>query len=110
MIFLHATPGKNIRSILRQGLKVGRAKCVKKSIWLVASRMHGEAIRHAAKRHREHPTRIVVLEIDVPRAWLRKGRKRGYWHTNGRSICPARIRFLNATVRVQADQSTYATA
>jgi hypothetical protein len=48
------------------------------------------AILHVIKRHSGRVERTVVLEIDVPRSWLRRNRK-GLWYCP-RDVPPGRIR------------------
>jgi hypothetical protein len=36
---------------------------------------------------------VVVLEVEVPRGWLRRSR-RGLWHSGGKDVPPGRIRRL----------------
>jgi hypothetical protein len=45
---------------------------------------------HTIKRHRGRAENVVILEVDVPRRWLRRS-KRGLWYSR-RDIPPERIR------------------
>jgi hypothetical protein len=92
MKMLHATPARNIRSIVRSGIKASRSKGAAQTVWLVAPGMSGAALSHAMKRHSKGAIDVCILEIDVPRSWLRKGRRKGLWHTGGRDIPPGRIK------------------
>jgi hypothetical protein len=47
-------------------------------------------VLHVVKRHRGRVESTVVLEVDVPRSWLRRSRK-GLWYTV-RDISPDHIR------------------
>ena len=101
MLMLHATPVRNLRNIWCRGLRASRSKGAARTVWLAAGLMWGEAIRHASRRHGVHPTLVVVLEIDVPRSWLRKGRRKGLWHTGGRDIPPERIKYAGIYLRTE---------
>ena len=102
MRMLHATPTRNLRRILCNGLKASRSKGAVDTVWLVAPGMTGAAITHAAKRHRVHATQVSVIEVDVPRAWLRKGKRKGLWHTGGRNVPRERIKFVSGFIRIEA--------
>lgn len=101
---LHATPTRNVARILCSGLKASRSKGAVDTVWLVAPGMTGAAITHAAKRHRVHATQVSVIEVNVPRSWLRKGKRKGLWHTGGRDIPRDRIDFVSGFIRIGAAQ------
>lgn len=99
---LHATPTRNLPNILRRGLKASRSKGAKATVWLVAPGMTGQAISHASKRQNVHATQVSVIEVNVPRSWLRKGKRKGLWHTGGRDIPLCRIDFVSGFIRIAA--------
>jgi hypothetical protein len=48
-------------------------------------------VLHTVRRHGGRAEDVVVLEVDVPRRWLKRHGKPGLWYTP-RDIPPARIR------------------
>src|SRR5262249_28458250 len=50
----------------------------------------GEGALHTVKRHGGRVEGVVILEIDVPRSWLRRSKK-GLWYCP-RDLAPERIR------------------
>lgn len=78
----HATPRRNVRSILGRGLLPAMAKGKLAAVWLhVASEKKTAWARaHVAKRHRVPVSQVVILEVRVPRSALRR-RKSGIWTT-----------------------------
>jgi hypothetical protein len=59
-------------------------------VWACSPARSWWAVLHVIKRHRGRVESMVVLEIDVPRSWLRRNRK-GLWYSP-RDIPPGRIR------------------
>lgn len=57
------------------GKSLGRMKVV----WLHAPGKSAWALLHTVRRHGGRIEDVVILEIDVPRGWLRKSR-RGLWY------------------------------
>jgi hypothetical protein len=90
MILRHATPAKNLNSILRLGLLCSCSKGKMPAVWACAPDKTLWAAAHVVKRHGGRIESTVVLEIDVPRSWLRRSRK-GLWYSP-RDIPAARIR------------------
>jgi hypothetical protein len=88
----HATLARNLRSVLRHGLLTSKSKGKLKVCWLHASGKTPWAVLHVLKRHGGRAERVVVLEVDVPRGWLRRS-KRGLWYSV-RDVGPGRIKRL----------------
>ena len=59
-------------------------------MWLHGAGRKHRAALHTIKRHGGRVEGVVILEIDVPRRWLRRS-KRGLWYCP-RDIPPERIR------------------
>ena len=59
-------------------------------MWLHGAGRKHRAALHTIKRHGGRIEGVVILEIDVPRRWLRRS-KRGLWYCP-RDIPPERIR------------------
>jgi hypothetical protein len=74
----HATPLRNVRSILRRGLLPSRALGRLRAVWLHTPGRTGWAIPHVAQRHHVAASAVAVLTLEVPRSWLRRNR-RGCW-------------------------------
>jgi hypothetical protein len=88
----HATLAKNLDSILRRGLLCSKSKGKLKVVWLHAPAASSWATIHTVKRHGGRVEEVVILEVDVPRSWLRRSRRRLWYAT--RDIPPGRIRHV----------------
>jgi hypothetical protein len=89
----HATPWRNLASILRDGILTAKARGHYKAVWLHAlDRSHWAAL-HCVRRHGGRIEDVVVLEVCVPKAWLKAhgGRVGGIWRSV-RDIPPKYIR------------------
>ena len=89
MKIFHATPRANIESIKENGLLASKAKKKDKFVWLhTPSRSHW-AIIHTCKNHKADWDDVAIIEIDIPRSWLKahkltiqgKGMN-GFWKCN----------------------------
>ena len=89
MLLRHATLRKYLPGIEAKGLLCGKSLGKLKVVWLHAPGKTAWALLHTVRRHGGRIEDVVVLEIDVPRGWLRKSR-RGVWYSV-RDIPPARI-------------------
>lgn len=90
MLLRHATPKKNLDSIRRLGLLCSKSQGKLKVVWVHAASKTAWAALHTVKRHGGRVEDVVVLEVEVPRGWLRRSR-RGLWYST-QDIPPARIR------------------
>ena len=90
MLLRHATPARNLASILRAGLLTAKSQGKLPVVWLCSPAKSFWAVLHAIKRHGGRVETTVVLEADVPRRWLRRSRKR-LWYCP-RDVPAARIR------------------
>lgn len=90
MYLLHATYHGNVAEIRRLGLIARRAKGKQNTVWLLSGTI-GRVLDHAMRRHGLKPHELTVFVVNVPRSWLKKGRHKGQWHTNGRDVLPDRI-------------------
>lgn len=68
----HSTPAHNVESILQEGLDPVYAvtQSDKKYVWLHTPRKTPWAIRHTVRRKNVPEDEVVILEVNVPRAWL----------------------------------------
>ena len=78
----HATPARNLNSILRLGLLCSHSKGKLPVVWLHTPAKSFWATLHTLRRHGGRAEAVIILLVDVPRAWLRKSRK-GLWY----SVC-----------------------
>src|SRR5437868_1632850 len=90
MLLRHATLRRNGPGIDRAGLLAAKSKGRLQVVWLHAPGKTAWAALHTIKRHRGGVEGVIVLELDVPRRWLRRSR-RGLWYT-APDIPPGRIR------------------
>jgi hypothetical protein len=74
MRLLHATPTVNAPMILSSGLDPHMSECQREEIWLCTPSLKRWAMRHVQARH--HQRHIAVMEVEVPRSWLTRRRKR----------------------------------
>jgi hypothetical protein len=90
MLLRHATPARNLNSILRLGLLCSHSKGKLPAVWVCSPCKTLWAAAHVVRRHGGRIESTVVLELDVPRSWLRRNRK-GLWYSP-RDIPPGRVR------------------
>jgi hypothetical protein len=91
MILRHATPARNLTSILRSGLLTSCTQGKLPAVWMTAPSRTTWAVLHAIKRHGGRVETTVVLEVDMPRSWLRRSARKRVWYTL-RDIPPERIK------------------
>ena len=90
MLLRHATLARNLPSILQAGLLTSCSRGKRPAVWACSRAKTAWAALHCAKRHGGPVKEVVVLEIDVPRRWLRRSKK-GLWYCP-RDVPPERIR------------------
>jgi hypothetical protein len=76
----HATLRKLLPAIRREGLRVAKSKGKLPACWLHSRARTGWACLHTVRRHGGRIESVVVLEVDVPRSWLRRSQP-GLWYT-----------------------------
>jgi hypothetical protein len=91
MLLRHATPARNLNSILRLGLLCSYSQGKLPVVWACTLARSWWALVHVVKRHGGRVESTVVLEINVPRSWLRKSHRKGLWYST-RDIPPEHIR------------------
>jgi len=94
VLLRHATPRRNLPSIRRAGLLCSRSRGRLPVVWLHAPSKTPWAVLHTDKRH---GGRVVAIEVEVPRSWLRRNRKR-LWYCP-RDIPPDRLDRLRRSGR-----------
>jgi hypothetical protein len=91
MLLRHATPARNVNSILKAGLLTSKSKGRTPGVWLCSPARSSWAVLHVVRRHGGRVETTVVIECDVPRSWLRRSRNKGLWCST-RDIPPDRLR------------------
>ncbi|HJT79459.1 MAG TPA: hypothetical protein VJ739_19845 [Gemmataceae bacterium] len=91
MLLRHATPARNLNSVLRLGLLCSFSRGKRPVVWACSPARTTWAVLHTIKRHGGRVETTVVLELDVPRRWLRRSSRKRVW-TCPRDIPPARIK------------------
>jgi hypothetical protein len=86
----HATPSRNLSSILQHGLLCRMSKGRLPAVWFHAPSQTSWAILHTVRRHGGRVETVIILTVDVPRRWLRRSRK-GLWFSV-RDLPPERLR------------------
>jgi hypothetical protein len=79
MLLRHATPARNLNSILRLGLLCSHSRGKLPAVWACSLAKTWWSVIHIVKRQGGRVESTVVLELDVPRSWLRRSRK-GLWY------------------------------
>jgi hypothetical protein len=76
----HATPLRCLPSIERRGLLCSKSQGRRKVVWLHVPSSSAWAMAHTVRRHGGRIEAVVILEVQVPRSWLRRSRK-GLWYS-----------------------------
>ena len=92
MLLRHCTLARNLPAILKAGLLCRKSQGRLSVVWLHAPAKSAWAAIHTVRRHGGRIEQTAVLEIQVPRRWLRKS-KPGLWYAV-RDIPPDRIKGL----------------
>jgi hypothetical protein len=100
-------------AISRAGLLASKSKGRLAVVWLHAPGKTAWAALHTVRRHGGRVEGVIVLELDVPRRWLRRNR-RGLWYTPRRAARPHpprdRLRRAGRLPRGRAGRLTPGTA
>jgi hypothetical protein len=75
---------------VKAGLLCSKSRGKLAVVWLGSAAKSLWAAAHAIRRHGGRIEQVVLLEIDVPRSWLRRSKK-GLWYCP-RDVPPGRIR------------------
>jgi len=81
MLLRHATPRRNLPSIRCRGLLCSKSKGKLPVVWLHSPTATPWAAIHTVARHGSRVEGVVILEVDVPRSWLRRNRRRLWYST-----------------------------
>jgi hypothetical protein len=91
MLLRHATPARNLPGVVKAGLLTAKSRGRLAVVWLCSAARTLWAAAHAVRRHGGRIENVVVLEVEVPRRWLRRCKVRGLWYCR-RDVPPERIR------------------
>jgi hypothetical protein len=69
-----------VPAIERRGLLCGKSMGKRPVVWLHSAGKSFGATLHTIKQHGGRAEAVIILLVDVPRAWLRKSRK-GLWYS-----------------------------
>jgi hypothetical protein len=91
--YRHATLRQYLPRILAEGLDPACATGKQPLVWLHTPNRTQWAITHTMQRHRVARSEVVILDVQVPRSWLRRA-WRGLWMCP-RVIPPERLCILD---------------
>jgi hypothetical protein len=80
VILRHATLIRNLPGIERRGLMCSKSQGKRPVVWLHSAGKSFWATLHTIRRHGGRAEAVVILLVDVPRAWLRRNCK-GLWYS-----------------------------
>src|SRR5262245_49112892 len=100
MLLRQAMHLRNLASIQRVYLPCSKSRGKRRVVWLPCTAKTARATLHNVKRHGGREEDVVVLEVEVPRGWLRRSR-RGLWYC-GEDVPAVRIRRLIGFAEVAA--------
>jgi hypothetical protein len=100
VIIQHATLKQHLASIEAEGLDPKRATGKQDLVWLHTPGRTMWAVLHTQKRHGVALAEVLVLDLDVPRGWLRRA-WRGLW-TCDRVIPASAIRRVRTGAELAA--------
>ena len=89
MLLRHATPARNLPGIIKASLLTSKSQGKLPVVWVCCRAKTAWAALHTIRRHGGRAENVVILEIDVPRRWLRRS-MRGLWYCP-RDIPPERL-------------------
>src|SRR5262245_39879202 len=90
MLLRHATLRRHLSSINAHGLLCSKSKGPEQVVWLHSASASAWAALHTAHRNGDPGPGVVIIEVEVPRSWLRLNRKRLWCCT--KDIGPERFR------------------
>ena len=89
MLLRHATLARNLPGIIKAGLLTSKSRGKLPAVWLHSPSCPAWARWHTVRRHGGRIEHVVIIEVDLPRRWLRRSKK-GLWYCP-RDIPPGRI-------------------
>lgn len=92
MLLRHATPRRNLGTIQQSGLLCSKSQGRLSVVWLHSPSKSSWATLHTVKRHGGRVEGVVIIEVEVPRSWLRRNRRK-LWYCP-RDIPATRLRRL----------------
>src|SRR5215831_11102746 len=92
----HATLARNLESILRDGILTAKSRGALKAVWLHDKGRSEWAALHTVRRHGGRIEDVIVLEVELPKSWLKRhgGNVKGMW----RSVRDVPVRFFRRVI------------
>jgi hypothetical protein len=90
MLLYHATIARNLPGIVKAGLLTSKSQGKLPVVWVCCRAKTAWAALHVIKRHHGRAENVVIIEIDVPRHWLKRSKK-GLWYS-ANDVPPDRFR------------------
>src|SRR3954468_19180273 len=87
----HATLIRNLANILKAGLLTAQRKGRLPVVWLCSRAASTWAVLHTVRRHGGPVQNVVLLDVDVPRSWVRRSAHKGLYFCP-KDVPPERIR------------------
>ncbi len=100
VLLRHATRKQVLPSVRRLGLLCRFSRGKLPVVWLASESKTPWCLLHVVKRHGGRVEDVVVIELSVPRRWLRRSRRR-IWYCV-RDISPEHFRRLIGFAEVSA--------
>jgi hypothetical protein len=88
-VMRHVTLQRHLMSIQQEGLLPEKSQGAMTCVWLHTPERTPRAVEHTPRRHQEWPEEIILLEVRVPRTWIRRA-WRDLWTCNP-PVPPARL-------------------
>jgi hypothetical protein len=76
MLLRHATLIRNIPGIERRGLLCRKSQGRLPAVWLHSASKSFWAVLHTIRRHGGRAEEVIIIELEVPRRWLRRSRRK----------------------------------
>lgn len=99
----HATPRKNLKSILKRGLLTSKSRGKRAVIWLHSDDNWTWAISHVAKRHGVSESDVVLLCIDIDHRYLIEPLYRGISRAHMRGVYTVDYDLSPLCIEVQSE-------
>jgi hypothetical protein len=79
-ILRHTTPARNLTSIRCKGLLTAFSKGRLPACWFHSRSLSSWAMLHVSQRHNVPVSRLVTIEVSIPRTWLKRVRTHGLYY------------------------------
>ena len=99
MFFYHATPKRNLDSIMMHGICTHYAQGKRPLTWIHSITKREWSIIHTMQRHNIKIEDLTILMIDIPRSWTTRTKWKGIY-TVSRHIPIDRISYVDSTQEI----------